>query len=268
MSQDQPSEEQIQTLLNLADQLKQQGNLRLKENDRKAAFDLYTQGIEAARACGDVGKLTLSQLLSNRAHVRMQMDSDFVGAIEDCRAAVAADAKNVKAFWRAARASMSLELFKQATDFATDALNLDPTNPDLKELHFNCSSRLETYLARKTVRSFSKEEAEGAQERLMEASEKAAIAQSQVAAAENEKQRITKTISVLESLEGERIFTPLGKAFGLADAAQVHAQFKKTLETSGDRMVDLVGARDEMENRRRKAELEWKEVVAFLQRKT
>ena len=263
-----PNQEQINTLLNLADQLKQQGNLRLKENDRKAAFDLYTQGIEAAKACGDLGKLILSQLLSNRAHVRMQTDSDFVGAIEDCRCAVVADPKNVKAFWRAARASMSLELFKQATDFAQDALALDPANPDLKELHANCSYRLECYLAKKTVKSFTREEAEGAQDRLMEASEKASIAQSQVAAAENERQRIAKTISVLESLEGERIFTPLGKAFGLADAAQVHAQFKKTLETGGDRMNDLVGARDEMESRRRKAELEWKEVVAFLQRKT
>ncbi|CAD7962898.1 unnamed protein product [Amoebophrya sp. A120] len=68
-------------------------------------------------------KVLLSQLYSNRAQVLLQI-REFSGCVDDCKRCLALDNANMKAYYRAARASLLNGLFQQAVDFCTAGIEV------------------------------------------------------------------------------------------------------------------------------------------------
>eukprot|EP00811_Abedinium_folium_P021495 NODE_3061_length_2099_cov_3.476166.p1 GENE.NODE_3061_length_2099_cov_3.476166~~NODE_3061_length_2099_cov_3.476166.p1 ORF type:complete len:456 (+),score=135.26 NODE_3061_length_2099_cov_3.476166:341-1708(+) len=119
-----------------AEALKLKGNERAKENTKSAARDAlecFTQGIECN--CADV--VLNAQLHANRAYVRTLLQQ-FVEAVEDCRKAIALDPGYVKAYWRAAVASLHLDLCRNAQDFCDRGLAQEPNDAALLKLRETC----------------------------------------------------------------------------------------------------------------------------------
>mmetsp|Transcript_38378 Transcript_38378/g.96126 ORF Transcript_38378/g.96126 Transcript_38378/m.96126 type:complete len:292 (-) Transcript_38378:788-1663(-) len=86
----------------------------------------YTKGIEAGSSDNTVN----SQLYSNRAMIRLKLD-EHVECVDDARKAIELDPTNVKAYFRAAKASYYLHLFEQAIQFCTQGFNANSSSdPD------------------------------------------------------------------------------------------------------------------------------------------
>ncbi|PHJ24995.1 tetratricopeptide repeat-containing protein [Cystoisospora suis] len=93
------------------------------------ALQSYTRGLE--QRCED--EVLNSLLLSNRAQCHLIL-GDLVACINDCRQAIRKHPQNIRAYYRASRASFLLELYRQSAAFATKGLELDPANPDFLKL--------------------------------------------------------------------------------------------------------------------------------------
>ena len=280
-----PDAAQIATLVALGEKLKIAGNNKLKENDRQQAIALYTQGIEAVRAAVSAGeeisdknleistaKSLLSILLSNRAHVRMQTSSDFVGAIEDCRSAVSADPGNFKAYWRAAKASLGLELFKQAADFAESAFKLDPENLEIQSLLAECKIKEEARVlgnqraaVKQRVREFTQDEAQESQNRLKSILDQWGSINQQLTGLEGEAARTERTFAALKDLEEGNVYKSVGRAFLKTNRKCVEENLVEISEKIRKFQIPEISLKkNQLEKRKIDAEAEWAEVVEFL----
>eukprot|EP00933_Yihiella_yeosuensis_P083710 TRINITY_DN97964_c0_g1_i1.p1 TRINITY_DN97964_c0_g1~~TRINITY_DN97964_c0_g1_i1.p1 ORF type:complete len:403 (-),score=101.60 TRINITY_DN97964_c0_g1_i1:110-1270(-) len=116
-----------------AEHFKNQGNEAMKFTGSHVALQnalaYYTKGLEME--CKDE-KLN-SVLHSNRAAVSLKL-GEWVKCVEDCRIAIRKNSDNLKAYFRAARASEALSLAKQGLLFCDGALKISPKEPDLLRL--------------------------------------------------------------------------------------------------------------------------------------
>ncbi|CUV07033.1 unnamed protein product [Cryptosporidium hominis] len=110
----------------------QDGKVRYKD-----AIIAYTKGIEQK----STDKETNSLLYSNRAHVYLLLKR-YVDCVDDCRASLKENPKNVKAAYRGCRASMCMQLYRQALNFALHGLKYEPENPELLKLKSQLEERL------------------------------------------------------------------------------------------------------------------------------
>eukprot|EP00747_Dinoflagellata_sp_TGD_P167400 gnl/TRDRNA2_/TRDRNA2_191773_c0_seq1.p1 gnl/TRDRNA2_/TRDRNA2_191773_c0~~gnl/TRDRNA2_/TRDRNA2_191773_c0_seq1.p1 ORF type:complete len:289 (+),score=70.40 gnl/TRDRNA2_/TRDRNA2_191773_c0_seq1:81-947(+) len=94
---------------------KEEGNACLKIEDHESALECYAKGIAAAKT-ERRAELVLSQLHSNRAHVYLLL-AQPIEAIEECNKALAEDEDNAKAYWRGAKAALSLKNSEGASLF-------------------------------------------------------------------------------------------------------------------------------------------------------
>lgn len=125
-----------------AEHFRQLGNEAFKMSKNsvatKNALLAYTRGLEME--CSD--KVLISQLHSNRAAVSMRMGEQD-RAVDDCRQAIKADPNNVKAYFRAAKASQELGLTQQALEFCAEAARVAPQDAEVRKLHTFLKSCLE-----------------------------------------------------------------------------------------------------------------------------
>ncbi|OII73930.1 TPR domain-containing protein [Cryptosporidium ubiquitum] len=110
----------------------QDGKVRYKD-----AIIAYTKGIEQKSA----DKETNSLLYSNRAHIYLLLKR-YVDCVDDCRASLKENPRNVKAAYRGCRASMCMQLYKQALNFALHGLKYEQANPELLKLKSQLDERL------------------------------------------------------------------------------------------------------------------------------
>eukprot|EP00439_Symbiodinium_sp_Y106_P075197 s125_g14.t2 len=106
---------------------KEKGNARLKAADNDAALECYSRGINiGVKAISsfqglaqdfDPLKKAVSQLLSNRGHVRLAQQLPKL-ALQDCRQAAEVDFENPKAYWRGVTAALQLEEDQERRDAA------------------------------------------------------------------------------------------------------------------------------------------------------
>eukprot|EP00916_Digyalum_oweni_P018980 GHVL01031671.1.p1 GENE.GHVL01031671.1~~GHVL01031671.1.p1 ORF type:complete len:290 (+),score=75.50 GHVL01031671.1:24-893(+) len=96
-----------------ASEWKKKGNEYFLKGKMDTSISMYTRGI----CIKNIDKKLLSVLFSNRAACYIGKEM-YVEAIDDCKRAIAANESNIKAWCRAAKASMMLELYKQAAQFA------------------------------------------------------------------------------------------------------------------------------------------------------
>ncbi|XP_051135414.1 uncharacterized protein LOC127254365 [Andrographis paniculata] len=112
-------------------ELKEQGNEYVKKGKKHYgdAVDCYTRAINQ-KALSDADH---SVLYSNRAHVNLLL-GNYRRALEDTEEAIKLSPTNVKALYRAAKASQALNLLDRAKAYCEMGLEKSPDNEELKKL--------------------------------------------------------------------------------------------------------------------------------------
>uniref|UniRef100_A0A2N9HIY6 Uncharacterized protein n=1 Tax=Fagus sylvatica TaxID=28930 RepID=A0A2N9HIY6_FAGSY len=111
-------------------ELKENGNQYVKKGKKhySDAIDCYTRAINQ-KVLSDSEQ---SILFSNRAHVNLLL-GNYRRALMDAEEAIKLCPTNVKALYRAAKASLSLNLLAEAKSFCEKGLEHDPNNKELKK---------------------------------------------------------------------------------------------------------------------------------------
>lgn len=114
-----------------ATNFKEQGNDAFKRGrpGYQDALIFYTKGIDQRPN----DSLLLAQLYNNRAAVHLAL-KNYGYAARDAALSISQDQTNVKAFWRAAKASICIEKIDEAEKFCQKGLELFPENSDLVSL--------------------------------------------------------------------------------------------------------------------------------------
>ncbi|XP_027366695.1 tetratricopeptide repeat protein 4 homolog [Abrus precatorius] len=112
-------------------ELKEKGNQYLKMGKKhySDAIDCYTRAINQ-KALSDSDT---SIIFANRAHVNLLL-GNLRRALTDAQEALNLCPSNIKAIYRAAKASLSLNLLAEARDYCKRGLKLNPNNEELKKL--------------------------------------------------------------------------------------------------------------------------------------
>jgi tetratricopeptide (TPR) repeat protein len=265
-----PTEEQLQQLAVLAEQLKLAGNKALQSGESDEALKVYTQGIEAATAAGALARKTLSLLFSNRAAVKMSRNL-FVDVVDDCRRAVSSDVSNVKAYWRAAKASMSLDLYQQAVDFCKSGLLQDPTHQDLTNLLTAASKSLQAHQEKREQanRGFTEEEAIHAQEVAKEYGEQFSLISQKVMACEYEDMKNSRTVALLSDMpDSTPCYKTIGRGFVLDNKPSIVSELSaRSTEITSTELPELLEAKKQIQERKSQADSELTEIIKYFQSK-
>ncbi|KAK7277466.1 hypothetical protein RJT34_22479 [Clitoria ternatea] len=112
-------------------ELKEKGNQYVKMGKKhySDAIGCYTRAINQ-KALSDSEN---SILFANRAHVNLLL-GNLRRALTDSQEALKLCPSNIKAIFRAAKASLSLNLLAEAREYCEKGLQLDPNNEELKRL--------------------------------------------------------------------------------------------------------------------------------------
>lgn len=112
-------------------ELKEKGNQYVKMGKKhySNAIDCYTRAINQ-QVLSDSEN---SVIFANRSHVNLLL-GNYRRALTDAEEAIKLCPSNIKAIYRAAKASFSLNLLAEAQCHCQNGLQLDPNNEDLKKL--------------------------------------------------------------------------------------------------------------------------------------
>ncbi|GLT54000.1 hypothetical protein SLA2020_272340 [Shorea laevis] len=112
-------------------ELKEKGNQYVKMGKKHYAdaIDCYTRAIDQNVLSDSENSI----LFSNRAHVNLLL-GNYRRALMDAEEAIKLFPENVKALYRAAKASLSLNLLAEAKSFYENGHEHDPNNEELKKL--------------------------------------------------------------------------------------------------------------------------------------
>lgn len=231
-----PAEDPDAQLGSRAEALKKRGNDKLKDGTKtaaKEALELFSTGLEVR--CND--PVLNAQLHSNRAHVRMLL-RQFVEAVDDCRKAIEFDPKNIKAYWRAAKASMHLDLCRNAVEFCIQGLEQSPNDADLIKLRDVCSEKLSGQQKRRAEQSaapmradFNADEAMAVQDRVNSLSEQLEILGGSIASKQRQQMRARLTWnSVEETPPDTRLYQAVGRTFVLGERASLEKSLNQSIQ--------------------------------------
>ncbi|KAL9304955.1 putative tetratricopeptide-like helical domain superfamily [Arabidopsis thaliana] len=113
-------------------EFKEEGNecVRKGKKHYSEAIDCYTKAISQ----GVLSDSETSILFSNRSHVNLLL-GNYRRALTDAEESMRLSPHNVKvAVYRAAKASMSLDLLNEAKSYCEKGIENDPSNEDMKKL--------------------------------------------------------------------------------------------------------------------------------------
>ncbi|OMO52188.1 Tetratricopeptide TPR-1 [Corchorus olitorius] len=112
-------------------ELKEKGNELVKKGKKHyiEAIDCYSRAINQ----NVLNNQDTSLLFSNRAHVNLLL-GNFRRALSDSQDAIKLYPANVKAYYRAAKACLSLNLLREAKSYCESGIEKDPSNEELKKL--------------------------------------------------------------------------------------------------------------------------------------
>ncbi|KAL3631723.1 hypothetical protein CASFOL_024707 [Castilleja foliolosa] len=112
-------------------ELKEKGNEYVKKGKKhySDAIDCYTRAINQ-KALSDSENSTI---YSNRAHVNLLL-GNYRRALQDAEEAIRLSPTNVKALYRAVKASLSLNLLDEAKSYCDKGTQLFPDNEELQKL--------------------------------------------------------------------------------------------------------------------------------------
>ncbi|OAE35837.1 hypothetical protein AXG93_4225s1410 [Marchantia polymorpha subsp. ruderalis] len=108
-----------------------QGNDFVKKGKKhyKDAIDCYTRAINQKTKDASMNSI----LYGNRAQVNLLL-GNYRRAIDDADEAVKLNPSNVKAFYRGAKAALSLGLWPKVAELCSEGLNVEPANKELQSM--------------------------------------------------------------------------------------------------------------------------------------
>ncbi|KAL2482628.1 Tetratricopeptide repeat (TPR)-like superfamily protein [Forsythia ovata] len=112
-------------------ELKEKGNEYVKRGKKHYldAIDCYTRAINQKALSNSENSI----IYSNRAHVNLLL-GNYRRALQDAEEAIRLCPNNVKALYRAVKASLSLDLLNEAKSYCEKGLEQSPDNEELKKL--------------------------------------------------------------------------------------------------------------------------------------
>jgi tetratricopeptide (TPR) repeat protein len=262
------ADEQVRQLTALVTSLKDAGNSAIKVGNHTEAIQLYSKGIEAASAISQhISQQLFSQLYSNRAAVYSTL-KQFVASVDDCRKAVEIDPLNVKGYYRGAKASMSLDLFRQACDFCERGLEANPDCADLSDLLVVCNSTLRSYHEARAVeaRGFSQDDAANCQNELRHITEQYHMLHQKLSSKEFEIARMKSTVRALSELESVPCYKTLGRGFVLNDKDCLISELNNQISQSCNDAVNLKETLTSLGSRKDSSEREMREIIEFFRK--
>jgi len=268
-TEDNITPEQLEQLVALVEKLKIAGNQAMQSRAFSESLRLYSDGITAAGRIRDhVPSQLLSQLHSNRAAIHL-LQKRFVKAVDDARKAIACDPRNLKGYYRAARASMDLELYQQSCDFCKAGLRIDPDHSDLRLLLDSASKRLSIYKEVKTSeqRGFSEEDAINLQTQLKQLNEQHYLMKQKVLSREFEIGRNDRTRSVLSGLPEGPCYKAIGRGFVIEEKPKIIddlSQRNSEIQTELEESRKALGI---LEERKMASEKEMTEMMTYFNKK-
>ncbi|KAL9267271.1 Tetratricopeptide repeat protein 4-like protein [Drosera capensis] len=120
-------------------ELKEKGNEYVKKGKKHFvhAIDCYTRAINQQV----LSEKDTSVLFANRAHVNLLLGNNR-RALEDAQQAIKLSQTNIKSFYRAAKASLSLGFLREAKSYCEKGLEVSPENEELRKLLHQVNSKL------------------------------------------------------------------------------------------------------------------------------
>jgi len=249
-----------------AEAFKKKGNERLKDNTKSAAreaLEFFTSGLEVR--CSD--PVLNAQLYSNRAHVRLLL-RQFVEAVDDCRKAIERDPKNIKAYWRAARASLHLDLCRNGIDFCDAGLEHAPKDGDLQKLRATCAEKLAGQQQRRKAqassaqRDFNADEAIAIQDKVTGLNEQLSRLKATLGSKQRQRVRLELTQQTIDSTPDDaKLYRGIGRCFLLGERQGMLDEMKSTMDSIDEELPKMQKASEELEKRKDDAEKELREMI-------
>ncbi|CAJ1337100.1 unnamed protein product [Effrenium voratum] len=231
--------------------------------------NIYREGLEVR--CSD--PVLNAQLYSNRAHVRLLL-RQFVEAVDDCRKAIEQDPKNIKAYWRAARGSLQLDLCRNGMDFCEEGLQMAPGDADLKKLRDACAEKLAGQQQRRQAqaaahRDFNADEAMAVQDKVTALNEQLARLKASLAGKQRQRMRMELTQKTIEETPPEtKLYRGVGRCFLLGERPSMLDEMKSTLDGIDEELPKMQRASQELEKRKEDAEKELREMISAFRQQT
>lgn len=204
-------------------------------------------------------------LLNNRAHILLQL-KELVRCVEDCKRALEIDPKSVKAYYRAAKASVLNGLYQQAIDFCTKGLEAEPEHADLQNMLDAARKKLDEQMVKKQKLDISPNELMEMQENMNRLGNQLRMCSQQVQVAQGRRRSYELTTSgFLTTLEENTgTYVAIGRGFFHTSRDKVQSGFQKKIDDINEELPKLMKAQLDMKTRHDKMTKEFTEAIAYL----
>ena len=250
-----------------ADRFKRSGNEAMKSGSLEEAHALYTRAIEILSNSYENYRVLSSQLFSNRAAVEiLKKRPDH--AVNDCIRAIEIDPSNLKAYWRAAKASLQLNKFLEAIKFCDDGLKIDPEHVDILDLKHTAERGLKRSAPH--TRGFSEEDAVGCQNLVNQLKEQMFLINQKIQAHEFEAARNARTTHLIgQTPESSLLYSSVGRGFVRVSRDEVFKNLNhRAVQIKDTELPDYIATRDAIAKRLKDAETELSEMVEYFKNRS
>ena len=248
------------------ERLKDLGNIAFKSGILEEALLRYSEGIKLSESRGsDIKRPLVSQLYSNRAAVHLALES-FELVASDCSKAISLDSSNVKAYYRASKALMSLGSYSQAMEMCAKGLGVDMNHPDLAQMLRECQFKLSG--EPEPARGFTEDDAINCQNNLKQLEDQVMMLTNKRRAIEIEIARNSRTRSVVEQVdESTNCFKSFGRGFLHDDRTKIITGLSEKESAAELELKEVESALEAVGKRKTACEKEMAEMVSFFQQK-
>lgn len=244
--------------------LKEQGNEAFKAQNLDEAAKSYTEAIELCSQCKDSGSAKLlSQLHSNRAAVRLQ-GGEFREALNDANTSIQLDESNMKGYYRAAKSSMNLELYKESCEICEAGLRKEPNHRELLDIFSVCAER--AGLVTGSSRGFSEEDVTNCHERLQELEAQYQSLVQRIRGRELEMSRTNRTTEILADMGDITCYKAVGRGFLKDEKENLIDEMAVKSKTAESELCELRENMKRLIQRKEAAAKEMQEITAYFNR--
>ncbi|CAK9099292.1 unnamed protein product [Durusdinium trenchii] len=173
------------------------------------------------------------------------------------------------AYWRAARASLQLDLCRNGIDFCEAGLEQAPGDADLQKLRAACAEKLAGQQQRRRAqeaaanRDFNADEAMAVQDKVTGLNEQLSRLKSTLSSKQRQRVRLELTQQTIESTpEDAKLYRGIGRCFLLGERQEMLDEMKGTMNNIDEELPKMQKASQELEKRKDDAEKELREMIA------
>uniref|UniRef100_A0A0G4GEH0 Uncharacterized protein n=1 Tax=Chromera velia CCMP2878 TaxID=1169474 RepID=A0A0G4GEH0_9ALVE len=280
-------ETQAASRLKIAQEHKAKGNEEFQKGTKaslEAAVGLYTRALDLLQSDGDINMS--ASLFANRAAALLKLNK-LTEAVDDCRRAISLDPKNIKPYWRGARASASLELWQNAVEFCAAGLAVDGKNEELLKIFKQASEKVQKIKKRRESETgssgvtgskeeeeeevepipFHAEEAEDLQVKVNQLHRRLTVMTEEMKFLETECRRCEVVEAEMEAAPSARAFRQTGRVFVLSTREGELSRMRGKRAEKSEEKRKLQERRGGVEHQLKETERRLKGMVKDLQRR-